>query len=412
MAVRPESKHIKDALLVRFMPTREGAEHVIEEILLGAPEPEILITDVSHIRRYYPELLREFVEVGDRRSGSEPGRVGPGSEGGMPSRGEAVGRHGAETTCLPTACPHPNPLPKGEGTTGASDWPLIDAVTEIVPLRHLTAETHLDPAVDPFLVEHRLRQRPLVPAAVFLEMMAQAASLIAGGKRPVAVRDFAVVKAISFFSERSSQARVRATREGDRVVCRITSDFRNRQGHLVAQDRVHAHGIVELADTPLPAAPFAPEPPPQWRDVTFLDRENAVYHGPLLRRLRQMHVEEDKAWGLLEAGRTADLGGRRRPDRWVVSPAMLDACFMACGVYLWLTRDRAIALPTGIGRLWLGRLPRPGEMCLLRVLLRARPSAQEPFESVGYDFVLYGDDNAVLLQAEDSRCVILPERAS
>jgi len=78
MAVRPESKHIKDALLVRFMPTREGAEHVIEEMLMGVPESEVLVTDVSHIRRYYPDLLGERVEVGGRgNKGQSPNLPSP-----------------------------------------------------------------------------------------------------------------------------------------------------------------------------------------------------------------------------------------------------------------------------------------------------------------------------------------------
>jgi len=262
------------------------------------------------------------------------------------------------------------------------------------------------------LVQHRVRQRPVVPGAVFLEMMAQAASLLAGGKRPVAVRDFDVVKAISFFAEQPSQAKIQATREGDRVVCRVTSDFHNRQGHLVARDRLHAYGVVDLGDASLAVAPVAFEPPPQWVEARFLDREDVVYHGPVLRRLRRIYVERDKAWGLLEAGPPADLGGNRRPDRWVVAPAMLDACFMVCGVHVWRTRDRAIALPTGVDCLRIGRLPRPGEQCLLQLQLRGEAPVKEPLESVGYDFVLHGDDNAVLLRAENSRCVILPEKAS
>ncbi len=55
MAVRPESKHIKDLHGIRYMPTKEGAEHLIQEILSGLSESEVLITDWQYYKRFFPD---------------------------------------------------------------------------------------------------------------------------------------------------------------------------------------------------------------------------------------------------------------------------------------------------------------------------------------------------------------------
>jgi NAD(P)-dependent dehydrogenase (short-subunit alcohol dehydrogenase family) len=54
MAVRPESKHAKKLKNMQFMPTLEGAAHLIDELSAGLPESEVLITDVNYFRSFYP----------------------------------------------------------------------------------------------------------------------------------------------------------------------------------------------------------------------------------------------------------------------------------------------------------------------------------------------------------------------
>ena len=57
MAVRPESKFSKSLLKLRFMPPREGVEHLMAEIAAGCPEAEVVITDWRYFKLRHPDPL-------------------------------------------------------------------------------------------------------------------------------------------------------------------------------------------------------------------------------------------------------------------------------------------------------------------------------------------------------------------
>ena len=55
MAVRPESKHIRKLHNIKFMPSKEGAEHLIDELFAGLPEGEIVITELQYCKQKYAD---------------------------------------------------------------------------------------------------------------------------------------------------------------------------------------------------------------------------------------------------------------------------------------------------------------------------------------------------------------------
>ncbi len=82
---------------------------------------------------------------------------------------------------------------------------------------------------------------------------------------------------------------------------------------------------------------------------------------------------------------------------------MLDGCLVACGVFAH-TILKIKQLPQALKLLRLGRLPRAGEACTIRLNFQGRQG-----ERTCFDFALFGSDGSVILLVEGHRCVIVPE---
>ncbi len=111
MAVRPESRHIAKLHNIKFMPAREGFEHLLHELAAGLPEREIAITELNFCREKY------------------------GNAANLKTRGNAIATE----------------------AFGPNDFPVLDSVLEHEPGKRLTAELNLDPVQDVFLVQHRYK---------------------------------------------------------------------------------------------------------------------------------------------------------------------------------------------------------------------------------------------------------------
>jgi hypothetical protein len=348
MATKPETRLALEAIGMRFMPAREGVAHLIAELEAGAPEPEVLVTD----RRYQ----RAF-GLGDAdRAGADPAAIG------RPAR--LLG-----------------------GGPVATDGRLVLTGT-------------LDPAADPFLAQHRLDDRPLLPLVVGLEFLCEAAERAAGRPEVAGgIRDVRAVSGLSFHSDRPRDVRVRARRlDAVSVECELVSDVCTRDGRIVERDRVHLTGVVELGRAtadPVPARPALPPGP--WRQVAYAERGSKFFAGPPLRCLRKIRVEGQTAWGRIAAPAAGELAGPGRPQGcWAVPAAVLDACLYAAGLLAWERVEPGTALPVGIRRLRLGRPPEPGEPCLVEARFRGREGRRGSF-----DVSLWGDNGDLILQAHD-----------
>ncbi|MCR4413720.1 MAG: SDR family NAD(P)-dependent oxidoreductase, partial [Thermoguttaceae bacterium] len=63
MAARPEARSAPALRGMRYMPPREGVTYLVEELLAGAPECEILVTDHRLCVQVYPEMAHPRPEV-------------------------------------------------------------------------------------------------------------------------------------------------------------------------------------------------------------------------------------------------------------------------------------------------------------------------------------------------------------
>ncbi len=360
MAVRPESKHIAKLHNITFMPAREGCEHLLNEIAAGLPEREIAITELGYCREKYANT----------------------------------------SNLLSSPAAH-----NSADAFGPEAFPMVDSIIEQEPGRRLISEVRLDPVHDIFLVQHRYKERPMMPVVMTLETILESAWLLAGeDSEIVGIKNIEILNGLRFHTDEMQAARVHAQAEGDMIQCDFTCDFYNRRGQLLLKDKPYLRAQVETAPRrPALAVPPPPEPA-GWTLCWYPESELVIYHGPVFRCLREFAVDEEDGWGKIVAPSPGEVGGRRQGSRWVMPSALLDACFFSCGVVLWWHLRGAVSIPDGIEAVRLGRAPAPGEVCLVHIKKRGRTGKLALF-----DFTVFGEDGSVILQVEGYRNVIVTE---
>jgi acyl transferase domain-containing protein/acyl carrier protein len=359
MAVRPETKLALTIGKLRLMPPREGVEHLIDELRAGAPEGEVLIVD---------------------------------GRGSLDHDG-----------ILPTPAHRRAFLRR---TKMIADLPLIDGLRELNEGQSLVAEAGFHPTSDPFLLDHRYQGVPLLPAVIGIESLAEAAVLLDGDRKSIRLRNVEILNGLRFYTDRQQNVAIRAIQNDIGASCELSGDFYDRHGKLIDSQRLFMRADVELADgcgVPTLASPR--EQPTEWHAMSYFDEARAkterwVYLGPSLRCLQEIAIQGDCAWGRIVAPPLA-LPGGRRGEGWIIPPAVLDGCLVACAVYA-KKKLKRYQLPHAFGQIRLGRLPEAGETCTVQVSFRGQ---QE--KVLVYDFVLFGEDGAVILGAEGHRGIIL-----
>jgi acyl transferase domain-containing protein len=355
MASRPESRFVLEQFGLKFMPLAEGVRRFMDEIEAGLPEAEVLVTEPAMCPDAVPtEESNPGLQSDHRLNGratSASGGTGSRSSG---TAGSLVG---------------------GVESRGGATW----------------VSFHLDPTTDRFLVEHTQHGRPLLPAVMGAELLAQAAIAAVGCDCVEEIRDFRVERPIGFPVDQPREIRVEvAPPVGRSSEVRAWAGVLNAEGRTAGEDRVHIRGIVST----VPAEPITAtleQPPFPFNPMAYQD-DAVLRHGATFRTLTGLFLDRSGGWGRLVAP-AADVVAQPRGARgWTVPIALLDGCIVACAVYSYILCGRRVEVPLAFERLRIVSQPRSGEKCTARMLFRS----QDARESV-YDFVLFGDDGRVLL---------------
>jgi acyl transferase domain-containing protein/acyl carrier protein len=280
-------------------------------------------------------------------------------------------------------CTTPSPVPLSPAL------PLIDSIHAAESCEGWVAELRLDPSADPFLREHRMNGKPLLPGVMVLESLAQAAAAVTG-RCVTAIRDVEIAEGMAFSTAEPLRARIELTRTAGGLACALLSEFRDRQGRVVTADRQHARGIIELGEPAAWDTPAPGQPPAGW----FPNRHSAdalLFHGPPLRCLKDCSFQYDGGWGRLVAPPLAELAGPRSDAGWILPPALLDGCLYACSAFVYVQFGARVDIPSGLERLEVVRQPRPGETCIVRFHFLGRDDRHGRF-----DFALFGDGGPIL----------------
>jgi len=281
----------------------------------------------------------------------------------------------------------------------ANDVPLIETTRR--EGSELIGDVPLDPTADPFLIQHRLRGKPIMPVVATLEALREAAA-IASGKTVVAFRDVDMVDGLVFHTDSPQTAQARGDAINDQLIqCRWTCDFRNRTGGLIQKDRLYLEAKAVVADTTATPTTALPAFPTEWHAVEYPE-DSAIYHGPPFRCLKAISCDAASGWGHILAQPLVDLTGEAKRDGWIVPSCVLDSALYACGCHLYLHGEGAVSLPRKIELLELGRVPQDGENCYVH--FTCRDIAEK---SALYDMVVVGQDGGVILKATGYEKVIL-----
>ena len=362
MAVMTDSVGInKNTFKMDFIAPAEGVVHLADELELGLPESEVLISDGFFERAFY---TYEF------------------------ERPDA-------------ALAYPPAARRETGTTEKATiaGPLLAGLVKRAD-GGATAQVVFDPKADTFLIEHRLKSKPFLPAVVGIEALAEVACALGGSREVFELRNVRVINGLAFPTDGPIAATVTATASSDGLACALTTEVRDRQGRVIDAAKRLIEAVVPTASEPIVAA--APTLPPLgWYPYAYSDNL-LLFHGPPLRCLKEVGYIYEGGWGRILAPAADELVGPRCKDGWLLPMAVLDACEVACGSFLYLQFGGAIEVPSEFERLRWSRAPHPGESCLVVMRFRERKDRHSLF-----DFTLYGDDSQPILDAVGYRTVLI-----
>jgi len=361
----------KNAFKMDFIPPHEGVDHLLDELCAGTPESEVLISDGFFQSVFYQ------------------------AEYNIP----AVDITNAEWAAVATPREFMDARPATVVARPSTGAPLL-ADWQPTPAGGGIAEIFFDPVQDPFLTQHRLKQRPFLPGVIGCESLAEAA-WCARGRQPVhELLRVRIANGLAFPGESPIAARVTVTPSEDGLACRLTTELRDRQGRLIEAARVHAEGVVPATVDAEPIQADPPgRPPLGWFPHDYPD-DGLMFHGEAFRCLKEVAYQYDGGWGKIVAPALAELAGERGDQGWILPAAVLDACVVACGGFAYLQFGGVLEVPHAFERLRWSSMPRLEETCIVRFFFRERGERHSRF-----DFTLYGDDDRPLLEATGYRTV-------
>ncbi|MBM4022434.1 MAG: KR domain-containing protein, partial [Planctomycetes bacterium] len=351
MASRPESRFVLEQFGLRFMPLAEGVARFLDEIEAGLPVAEVLVTEPAMVTHAIPPA--------------------------------AVARP-----------PAVEPLPPQAGS-------LVESVT-VHEAGATEVRFRLDPAADRFLIDHLQYGRPLLPAVMGAELLAQAA--IAAGVVATAaeIRDFVVERPLNFPVDAPREVRVEVEPSG---AARGLAAAASSDGRATANERVHFRGLI-VAEAGEPIVAEVGEPPFPFNAMAYQE-DGPMRHGASFRTLDGLFLDRAGGWGRLTAPRGDVISAPRGDRGWSVPAALLDGVIMGCAVYSFILCGRRVEIPVRFERLRLAAAARAGEKCTTRMWFRD----QDARESV-YDVVLVGDDRRPILAIDGLHLAVMAGKRS
>ena len=349
MASRPESRFVLEQFGLKFMPLAEGVRRFMDEVEAGLPDAEVLVTE--------PAMCPDAVVV--------PGGDLP------PAGGTAVGS-----------------LVEGVAREGAT----------------LAATFRLNPCSDRFLLDHKQYGRPLLPAVMGMELLAQAAVATGECGSVAEIRDFVVERPIAFPVDQPRVVRVEVAPGTGGLQTRAFGAVLNAEGRAAGEERLHLRGLVMSGAEPIVAVA---EPAPLPFYPTTYREDSPLWHGASMRTLNGLFLDRSGGWARLTALPQDDAAAPRGARGWTVPIALVDGCIMACGIYSYVMCGQRVEVPVRIDRFRIVARPQPGEKCDARLRFRGQDARE-----TAYDFVLFGADGRPLLAIDGLHLAVMaPERS-
>ncbi|MCG6870709.1 MAG: SDR family NAD(P)-dependent oxidoreductase [Gammaproteobacteria bacterium] len=205
---------------------------------------------------------------------------------------------------------------------------------------------HVDTRRDPYLAEHLIDDTPVLPAAVALEMLAEAAASQWPGWRVNEVSDLRVLRGIRLEDASGVDLEISllASSHGDASGFSASAELRP-----AGEGAAHYRATIHLAAEALDAAAYQSTLHPGGSPVKAAEAyRDLLFHGPRLQTVTEYLSLNSR--GVLASVRPTTPGAwLDRPGEWLFDPGMVDAAPQVALVWAFAQREES-ALPTRMGR--------------------------------------------------------------
>jgi acyl transferase domain-containing protein len=238
--------------------------------------------------------------------------------------------------------------------------PMIGQLTGMGVHSGLTAETTLDPAVQPFLNDHRIDGTPVLPGVMGVEAFAALAQLAAPDLHVAGVEQMEYHSPVKFYRDEPRTLTLRATirpaKDGLVADCSLSAS-RSLKGDEAPRWTTHFTGRVRLsAGPPAHERDETPTKRPD-RYVGHDDIYRVYFHGPAYQVLDEGWQYDGGAVGRLAADLPAGHVPQAVPTG--TQPRLAELCFQTAGLWEIGTTGQ-MSLPAHIDRVVTLGTPRPG----------------------------------------------------
>ncbi|HEY1495786.1 MAG TPA: SDR family oxidoreductase [Candidatus Solibacter sp.] len=232
----------------------------------------------------------------------------------------------------------------------------------------LTVEATLDPALQPFLDDHRIEGTPVLPGVMGIEGFAEAALSTAPGWHVEAVEDVDFLSPFKFYRglPRTLTFDARFHTEGDRLIADCALLGRRALANQ-AEPRIETHftGRVRMVrqpvEAPLGATPFKTHGSPVEGPTIY----QLYFHGPAYQVLQCAWWTETGACGQMAAALPDNHHPNDQP--LTMAPRLIELCFQTAGLWEMAVQHR-MGLPHHVDRVSLYRAPESAAGSLFAVV--------------------------------------------
>ena len=214
----------------------------------------------------------------------------------------------------------------------------------------------VSPVADRFLREHRLHNVPLLPAAMAVEIMAEAAEVLAkAGEHTIAVREMQILSGIKCAGTDVRTLVVQCQRSGNDVLVQL---FESSDADGASMTATIALGVEFLSMEATLSQPHG-----EFMDYPY-PKDAPIQHGPSFQTLKRLAPWRYLGTAHLQIGESWLADDFPAEARWVIDPAILDGAIVACGVDAWLYYGFTPELPHSFDEIIVGRVPQSRESCV------------------------------------------------
>ncbi len=251
----------------------------------------------------------------------------------------------------------------GLDTAAADAWvrpsagPMIGRIAGMGLYSGLTIETDLDPAIQPFLHDHQIEGKPVLPGVMGVEAFAEAALCMLPGWHVDAIEDVNFLAPFKFYRNEPRTLTIRAVfhPQGDSLVgdCRLTGS-RPLPNQADPQVTTHFTARVRLTRHVPETAPAAAPGTPVGSEVKAAAIYRVLFHGPAYQVLERAWLAERRIVGQMARGLPSNHFPAKHPT--LAAPRLIELCFQTAALWGVIGQGR-MGLPEHLDEVFIWRLP-------------------------------------------------------